>query len=105
MPLMKSRWSGNVGLVDPAHVAAHVERGWSLLEGFEAPSDEPEPEPQEAEPETEPQEAEPEAAAAPTEESTIAEIRAYAKAHGIETPKRGTKAELLELVGAVESDV
>lgn len=104
MPLMKSRWSGNVGLVDPAHVAAHVERGWSLLEGFEAPADEPEPEPQEAEPETD-EAGEPEATAAPTEESTIAEIRAYAKAHGIETPKRGTKAELLELVGAVESDV
>lgn len=103
MPLMKSRWSGNVGLVDPAHVAAHVERGWSLLEGFEAPADEPEPEPQEAEPETD-EASEPEATAAPTEESTIAEIRAYAKAHGIETPKRGTKAELLELVGAVESD-
>lgn len=103
MPLMKSRWSGNVGLVDPAHVAAHVGRGWSLLEGFEAPADEPEPEPQEAEPETD-EAGEPEATAAPTEESTIAEIRAYAKAHGIETPKRGTKAELLELVGAVESD-
>lgn len=103
MPLMKSRWSGNVGLVDPAHVAAHVERGWSLLEGFDAPADEPEPEPQEAEPETD-DAGEPEATAAPTEESTIAEIRAYAKAHGIETPKRGTKAELLELVGAVESD-
>lgn len=102
MPLMKSRWSGNVGLVDPAHVAAHVGRGWSLLEGFEAPADEPEPEPQEAEPETD-DAGEPEATAAPTEESTIAEIRAYAKAHGIETPKRGTKAELLELVGAVES--
>lgn len=103
MPLMKSRWSGNVGLVDPAHVAAHVERGWSLLEGFEAPADKPEPEPQGAEPETD-EAGEPEATAAPTEESTIAEIRAYAKAHGIETPKRGTKAELLELVGAVESD-
>lgn len=103
MPLMKSRWSGNVGLVDPAHVAAHVERGWSLLEDFDAPADEPEPEPQEAEPETD-DAGEPEATAAPTEESTIAEIRAYAKAHGIETPKRGTKAELLELVGAVESD-
>lgn len=103
MPLMKSRWSGNVGLVDPAHVAAHVERGWSLLEDFEAPADEPEPEPQEAEPETD-DAGEPEATAAPTEESTIAEIRAYAKAHGIETPKRGTKAELLDLVGAVESD-
>ena len=103
MPLMKSRWSGNVGLVDPAHVAAHVERGWSLHDGFEAPADEPEPEPQEAEPETD-DAGEPEATAAPTEESTIAEIRAYAKAHGIETPKRGTKAELLELVGAVESD-
>ena len=103
MPLMKSRWSGNVGLVDPAHVAAHVGRGWSLLEGFEAPADEPEPEPQESEPETD-DAGEPEATAAPTEESTIAEIRAYAKAHGIETPKRGTKAELLELVGAVESD-
>lgn len=103
MPLMKSRWSGNVGLVDPAHVAAHVERGWSLLEGFEAPADEPEPEPQGAEPEAD-EAGEPEATAAPTEESTIAEIRAYAKAHGIETPKRGTKAELLELVGAVESD-
>lgn len=103
MPLMKSRWSGNVGLVDPAHVAAHVERGWSLLEDFDAPADEPEPEPQEAETETD-DAVEPEATAAPTEESTIAEIRAYAKAHGIETPKRGTKAELLELVGAVESD-
>lgn len=103
MPLMKSRWSGNVGLVDPAHVAAHIGRGWSLLEDFEAPADEPEPEPQEAEPETD-EAGEPEAADAPTEESTIAEIRAYAKAHGIETPKRGTKAELLELVGAVESD-
>lgn len=103
MPLMKSRWSGNVGLVDPAHVAAHIGRGWSLLEDFEAPADEPEPEPQEAEPETD-EAGETETAAAPTEESTIAEIRAYAKAHGIETPKRGTKAELLELVGAVESD-
>lgn len=103
MPLMKSRWSGNVGLVDPAHVAAHAERGWSLLEDFDAPADEPEPEPQEAEPETD-DAGEQEATAAPTEESTIAEIRAYAKAHGIETPKRGTKAELLELVGAVESD-
>lgn len=103
MPLMKSRWSGNVGLVDPAHVAAHVGRGWSLLEDFEVPADEPEPEPQEAEPETD-EAGEPEATAAPTEESTIAEIRAYAKAHGIETPKRGTKAELLALVGAVESD-
>lgn len=102
MPLMKSRWSGNVGLVDPAHVAAHVERGWSLLEDFDSQADEPEPEPQEAEPETD-DAGEPEATAAPTEESTIAEIRAYAKAHGIETPKRGTKAELLELVGAVES--
>ena len=103
MPLMKSRWSGNVGLVDPAHVASHIVRGWSLLEDFEAPADEPEPEPQEAEPEMD-DAGEPEATAAPTEESTIAEIRAYAKAHGIETPKRGTKAELLELVGAVESD-
>lgn len=103
MPLMKSRWSGNVGLVDPAHVAAHIGRGWSLLEDFEVPADEPEPEPQEAEPETD-EAGEPEADEAPTEESTIAEIRAYAKAHGIETPKRGTKAELLELVGAVESD-
>lgn len=103
MPLMKSRWSGNVGLVDPAHVAAHIERGWSLLEDFEVPADEPEPEPQEDKPETD-EAGEPEATASPTEESTIAEIRAYAKAHGIETPKRGTKAELLELVGAVESD-
>ena len=39
MPLMKSRWSGNVGLVDPAHVAAHIGRGWSLLEDFEAPAE------------------------------------------------------------------
>ena len=103
MPLMKYRWSCTVGRVDPAHVASHIGRGWSLLEDFEAPADEPEQEPQEAEPETD-EAGEPEAAAAPTEESTIAEIRAYAKAHGIETPKRVTKAELLELIGAVESD-
>ena len=35
----------------------------------------------------------------PTAESTIAEIRAWAKMHGVELPKKGNKAQLLAAIG------
>ena len=35
----------------------------------------------------------------PTADSTIAEIRAWAKANGVELPKRGNKAALLSAIG------
>ena len=35
----------------------------------------------------------------PTAESTIAEIRAWAKANGVALPKRGNKAQLLAAIG------
>ena len=35
----------------------------------------------------------------PTADSTIAEIRAWAKANGVELPKRGNKAQLLAAIG------
>lgn len=34
----------------------------------------------------------------PTEDSTVAEIRAYARSHGIELPRGGKKADLLALL-------
>ena len=35
----------------------------------------------------------------PTADSTIAEIRAWAKTHGVALPKRGNKAQLLAAIG------
>ena len=99
MPRMRAPYTGVVFDVAPENVERRLARGFALLEPWEPPAaevDEVEPE-HEAEPEPE-QTAEPETPA-PTADSTIAEIRAWAEAHGVELPAKGNKAELLEAVG------
>jgi len=100
MPLMKSKWSGNVVTVQPEHVAERLALGYSIIDGTEPPAPKPETVAVSEPPEPEPGEDVPNVAdPKPTEDSTIAEIRAYAKTYGIDLPKRGTKAELLEIIG------
>ena len=102
MARMREPYTGTVFDVVPKKVEKRLAAGWALLDGdVPAPVDaadeaDPEPEAPEA------AEAEPmngdegqDAGVKPTAESTIAEIRAYAKAHGVELPKKGNKAALL----------
>lgn len=73
------------------YVAKRLESGYVIAGGepFEDEHDVPE----------EPEEDEGEPDEAPTEDSTIAEIRAYAEAHGIKLPRGGRKADLLDAIG------
>lgn len=99
MPRMRAPYTGVVFDVSPANVDRRLSRGFALLEPWEPPAaevDESEPE-HEDEPEPE-QTAELEIPA-PTADSTIAEIRAWADAHGVELPAKGNKAELLAAIG------
>ena len=99
MPRMRMPYTGTVYEVAPQNVAARLARGYVLLEDFEPPvevADEPEPELPEPEPDHENAPAD---APKPTAESTIAEIRAWAKVHGVELPKKGNKAALLAAIG------
>ena len=99
MPRLRAPYTGVVFDVAPENVERRLARGFALLEPWEpqaAKVDEAEPE-HEAEPEPE-QAAEPETPA-PTADSTIAEIRAWADAHGVELPAKGNKAELLAAIG------
>ena len=97
MPRMRAPYTGVVFDVHPANVEKRLARGFALLEAYEP--QEPEPEPEEPEAEREPAAEEPASdAPKPTAESTIAEMRAWAKANGIELPKRGNKAALLEVI-------
>ena len=91
MPLMRSRWSGRVVTVAPEHVADRLALGYSVIDGTEPPEPEQVEEPEGG---PEPVESDP----LPDDGSTISEIRAYAKAHGIELPRRASKAELLALL-------
>ena len=98
MPRMRAPYTGVVFDVHPANVEKRLARGFELLEAYEP--QEPEPEPEEPEAEREPAAEEPASdAPKPTAESTIAEIRAWAKAHGVALPKRGNKAQLLKAIG------
>lgn len=101
MPRMRAPYTGVVFDVAPENVERRLARGFALLEPWEPPAaevDEAEPE-HEAEPEPEPEQtAEPDAPA-PTADSTIAEIRAWAEAHGVELPAKGNKADLLAAIG------
>lgn len=98
MARMREPFTGGVFDV-PAHkVAKYLGRGYALLDG--------EPEPasvDEVESDHEQEPAETPAADAdahkPTADSTIAEIRAWAKANGVALPKRGNKAQLLAAIG------
>lgn len=95
MARMREPFTGGVFDV-PAHkVAKYLGRGYALLDG------EPEPTAVDEHPDERPAETpitdvdEPK----PTADSTIAEIRAWAKANGVELPKKGNKAALLAAIG------
>lgn len=101
MPRMRAPYTGVVFDVRPGNVEKRLARGFELLE----PYDLAEPEPETGEPEDE-QEPEDDGAGCdsprPTENSTVAEIREWAAAHGVELPRRATKAQMLAAIeGAV----
>ena len=84
--------------VAPEKVAARLASGFRLIEGEQpaqpAPAHAATAKPAQSQADEAPAELPP----APTRESTIAEIRAYAKAAGIDLPK-GSKAKLLAALG------
>ena len=99
MARMREPYTGTIFEVAPGKVSARLASGWALLGG-----DEPEPTAEAAEAEkAQEQPAETPVATTdapkPTAESTIAEIRAWAKANGVTLPKRGNKAALLAAIG------
>ncbi len=96
MVRMAAPFTGAVHDVAPSKVAARIVQGYTLLdEGFRPePEEEPETQADEAEERDEPETQ----ADAPNAESTIAEIRLWAKGRGIELPKKGNKAQLLEAI-------
>ncbi|HJB55645.1 MAG TPA: hypothetical protein IAA39_07990 [Candidatus Olsenella avistercoris] len=94
MPRMREPFTGGVFDVPASKVEKYLGRGYALLDG------EPEPAHVDDAPDERPTETpvattdEPK----PTAESTIAEIRAWAKANGVALPKRGNKAALLAAI-------
>ena len=98
MARMREPFTGGVFDVPASRVAKYLGRGYALLDGEPGPASV-----DEVESDHEQEPAEPPVAEAdepkPTAESTIAEIRAWAKANGVELPKRGNKAQLLEAIG------
>ena len=83
---MAAPYTGIVHSVDETKVAARLAAGYRLIDTIpEKPEQEAAEEPIELPP-------------LPSRDSTIAEIRAYAKAAGIDLPK-GNKADLLEALG------
>lgn len=98
MARMREPFTGGVFDVPASKVDKYLGRGYALLDG--------EPEPaivDEIEIDHEQEPAETPVATTdepkPTAESTIAEIRAWAKEHGVELPKKGNKAQLLAAIG------
>lgn len=91
MARMIERYTGTVFDVPDKRAEEYERMGFRYVEQPEpVETTEEEPEPEQAE-ETEDDEK-------PTEDSTIAEIRAYAVAHGIKLPKGGKKADLLAAI-------
>lgn len=99
MPCMRAPYTGVVFDVRPGNVEKRLARGFELLE----PYDHAEPEPGEPEDEQEPEDdGEGRDSPRPTEDSTVAEVRDWAAAHGVEFPRRATKAQMLAAIeGAV----
>lgn len=101
MPRMRAPYTGVVFDVHPGNVEKRLARGFELLETFGRIETDSEPE-QERDEQEPSQETVAESAASdapkPTEDSTIAEIREWAAANGVELPKRGNKAALLAAV-------
>ena len=91
MARMVAPFTGVVHEVAASKVEARLSAGYVLLGGV------PDPAPAPVDEEIEKKPAEP--TDRPTADSTIAEIRAWAKAHGVALPKKGNKAQLLEVIG------
>lgn len=95
MARMREPFAGGVFDVPASKVAKYLGRGYALLDG------EPEPAIVDEHPDERPAETpvaktdEPK----PTSDSTISEIRAWAKGHGVELPAKGNKAALLAAIG------
>lgn len=95
MARMREPFTGGVFDVPASRVDKYLGRGYALLDV------EPEPAAVDERPDERPAES-PTAKAGepkPTADSTIAEIRAWAKANGVVLPKRGNKAALLAAIG------
>lgn len=98
MARMREPFTGGVFDVPAPKVAKYLGRGYALLDGSVKPvyvderGNDHEREPAETPVATtdEPK---------PTAESTIAEIRAWAKANGVALPNKGNKAQLLAAIG------
>lgn len=95
MARMREPFTGGVFDVPAPKVAKYLGRGYALLEGGPEPASVDE-RPDERPAETPAADAD---APKPTADSTIAEIRAWAKANGVVLPKRGNKAQLLAVIG------
>ena len=98
MARMREPFTGGVFDVPASKVAKYLGRGYALLDGSVKPVyvDEVESDHEQEPAETPVAEAdEPK----PTADSTIAEIRAWAKANGVALPKKGNKAALLAAIG------
>ena len=98
MPRMREPFTGGVFDVPASKVDKYLGRGYALLDGEPEPATVDEVESgREQEPAETPvaKTDEPK----PTADSTIAEIRAWAKANGVALPKRGNKAQLLAAIG------
>lgn len=90
MARMAAPYTGVIHEVAPSRVAARLAAGFRLID-VEVPA-----EPAVEEPEPEP------VGEAPTAESTIAEIKSWAKANGVDLPAKANKAALLAAIeGAV----
>ena len=95
MARMREPFTGGIFDVPASKVAKYLGRGYALLDGESEPKtvdDEPVEQPVDTPVATadEPK---------PTADSTIAEIRAWAKANGVALPKKGNKAALLAAIG------
>ena len=94
MARMREPFTGGVFDVPASKVAKYLGRGYALLDGEPAPAivgERPDERPAET-PVAKTDEHK------PTADSTIAEIRAWAKANGVPLPKRGNKAALLAAI-------
>ena len=94
MARMREPFTGGVFDVPASRVEKYLGRGYALLDGEPEPAivDEQQDECPTATPAADAD------APKPTAESTIAEIRAWAKANGVALPKKGNKAALLAAI-------
>ena len=98
MARMREPFAGGVFDVPASKVEKYLGRGYALLDGGPEPASVDEIESgHEQEPAETPVATTDEPK--PNAESTIAEIRAWAKSNGVELPKRGNKAALLAAIG------